>query len=156
MKNEFYVGEGEGIYKQLVCRDSLNFRDLNWLSRLTFLTDLSCHLRTLSIQMQGKENLPELDEHTHHVFETKLRLWEERMHYTFHPFFKSSLFADLRIEFATRFKNLCAFTRTIRLFSSPIAVAIDDVPTDQQMELIELQCDDSLPAALNLLRTLRM
>ena len=55
------------------------FSDPRWLARLALLTDITAHLNTLNMKLQGKDFLV-TDMYAHiTAFEVKLRLWEAQL-----------------------------------------------------------------------------
>lgn len=62
--------------------------------------------------------------------------------------FPSALFAEklrtLSSDFTRRFADFDVQNRRFELLSNPFAVDVESAPTNLQMELIELQCNDTL------------
>ena len=95
------------------------------------------------------------------AFKTKLRLWEiQIMRENLGHFpccqtmkeqvsvFPSAQFAEklglLSADFTRRFADFEAQKSRFELLSNPFAVDVESAPTNLQMELIELQCSDTL------------
>ncbi|KAM4629813.1 general transcription factor II-I repeat domain-containing protein 2-like [Polymixia lowei] len=140
-------------------------RDPLWLADLAFLVDLTDHLNTLNKRLQGKEQLvPQLYAHMK-AFRAKLRLFESQLrnfniaHFptlteikcTF-PNAKlpakmgeyASVITSLITEFSQRFQDFSVIEKEITLFAAPFSVDAEEVEESLQLELIEMQCDDSL------------
>uniref|UniRef100_A0A3B3XNZ9 DUF4371 domain-containing protein n=1 Tax=Poecilia mexicana TaxID=48701 RepID=A0A3B3XNZ9_9TELE len=143
-----------------------------WLADLAFLVDLTHHLNTLNKNLQGKEQLmPQLYAHMK-AFCVKLRLFETQLR-SFNPahfpalseiksaFPKTdlsakkekyvSVIASLVTEFNQRFQDFSDIEKQIKLFSTPFLVDAEEVEESLQLELIEMQCDDSLKSQHQLL-----
>uniref|UniRef100_A0A3B3TV26 SPIN-DOC-like zinc-finger domain-containing protein n=1 Tax=Poecilia latipinna TaxID=48699 RepID=A0A3B3TV26_9TELE len=139
-----------------------------WLADLAFLVDLTHHLNTLNKNLQGKEQLvPQLYAHMK-AFCVKLRLFETQLR-SFNPahfpalseiksaFPKTdlsakkekyvSVIASLVTEFNQRFQDFSGIEKQIKLF----LVDAEEVEESLQLELIEMQCDDSLKSQHQLL-----
>ena len=56
----------------------------------------------------------------------------------------ASVVTALRKEFASRFEGLSAYSSDFRPFTSPIHCAIDDVPGELHIEIIQLLCNKEL------------
>ncbi|GAA6073181.1 general transcription factor II-I repeat domain-containing protein 2-like [Tachysurus ichikawai] len=115
-----------------------------WLADLAFLVDLTHHLNTLNKNLQGKEQLvSHLYAHMKafcvklHLFETQLRS------------FNAAHFPAL--SEINVFKKFSVIEKQIKLFSTPFLVDAEEVEESLQLELIEMQCDDSLKSQHQLL-----
>ncbi|KAI3359992.1 hypothetical protein L3Q82_014321 [Scortum barcoo] len=142
-----------------------------WLADLAFLVDLTHHLNTLNKSLQGKEQLvPHLYAHLK-AFCVKLRLFEAQLrsfnaaHFPTLSEIKSafpkadlsakkekyvSVIASLVTEFNQRFQDFSVIEKQIKLFSTPFLVDAEEVEESLQLELIEMQCDDSLKTTTQL------
>ncbi|KAJ8391904.1 hypothetical protein AAFF_G00083750 [Aldrovandia affinis] len=136
-----------------------------WLADLAFLVDLIDHLNTLNKSLQGKEQLvTQLYAHMK-AFCVKLRLFETQLrnfnlaHFPMLSENKSafpttnlsakkekyvSVNTSLKTEFSRRFQDFSNIEKEIRLFSTPFLMNAEEVEESLQLELIEMQCDDSL------------
>ena len=151
--------------EDLSAKFTLQLRDLLWLADLAFLVDLTQYPNTLNKSLQGKDKLvPHLYAHIKafcvkpHMFETQLR----SSHATFFPALSDVMSpypntdlsaknekyayvtASLVTEFNQRFQDFSVIEKQIKLFSTPFLVDAEEVKESLQVELIEMQCDDSL------------
>ncbi|KAJ8362383.1 hypothetical protein AAFF_G00376110 [Aldrovandia affinis] len=55
-----------------------------------------------------------------------------------------SVITSLKTEFSRRFQDFSNIEKEIRLFSTPFLMNAEEVEESLQLELIEMQCDDSL------------
>ncbi|KAI7790569.1 general transcription factor II-I repeat domain-containing protein 2 [Triplophysa rosa] len=150
--------------------DQLN--DPDWLADLAFLVDLTSHLNALNKSLQGKDQLISEMYALLKSFAMKLRLFERQISDRNAVHFPSlseiiSSFSDSNIlgkmdkysivltslitEFNQRFQDFSAIDNDIKLFSTPLSVNVEEVQENVQLELIELQCDDSLRSRHQLL-----
>ncbi|XP_056123046.1 general transcription factor II-I repeat domain-containing protein 2-like [Rhinichthys klamathensis goyatoka] len=136
--------------------------DEKWLSDLSFLCDITEHLNTLNVKLQGQKQLITKMRDSVKAFQMKLRLWEGQMrqgHPSHFPIcqsvrdtvtipFPAELYVDklntLRVEFCRRFTDFERQKFNLDLFANPFAVDVDTAPEHLQMELIELQCNTHL------------
>uniref|UniRef100_UPI003590241A general transcription factor II-I repeat domain-containing protein 2-like n=1 Tax=Myxine glutinosa TaxID=7769 RepID=UPI003590241A len=140
------------------------FSDPRWLARLALLTDITAHLNTLNIKLQGKDILV-TDMYAHiTAFEVKLRLWEAQLasgQFVHFPHLAAcapddvdlgtcvSVVNSLREEFASRFAGVRVLAADFKLFTAPFDFPVEDAPASLQMELVELQCNDEMKAKAN-------
>ncbi|XP_056135376.1 general transcription factor II-I repeat domain-containing protein 2-like [Lampris incognitus] len=136
--------------------------DEKWLSDLVFMCDITEHLRSLNLKLQGRKQLiPEM-RHSVKAFELKLRLREGQMrkgNLTHFPTCQSmsatvtiplrtQVYADklntLKAEFSRRFADFESQKFNLDLFANPSAIDVDAAPEHLQLELIELQCSSAL------------
>nr|WPK86729.1 NLRC3-like protein 86 [Sebastes schlegelii] len=136
-----------------------------WLADLAFLVDLTGHLNTLNKSLQGQDQLvPQLYTHIK-AFCVKLRLFETQLrnfnvaHFPMLSEIKAafpevnlsakkgkyvSVITSLVTEFSQRFQDFSAIEKEIKLFSTPFLMDAEEVEESLQLELIQMQCDDSL------------
>lgn len=136
-----------------------------WLADLAFLVDLIGHLNTLNKSLQGKDQLvPQLYAHMK-AFRAKLCLFETQLrnfnvaHFPTLSEIKCgfpnahlsakkekyvSVLTSLKTEFSQRFQDFSTIEKEIKLFSTPFVMDAEEVEESLQLELIEMQCDDSL------------
>jgi hypothetical protein len=172
-----WLSRGKMLERVFLLRDALasflrekennfpQFEDPAWLCDLAFLVDITQHLNELNNHLQGKDVLvPDLLARVK-AFEGKLRLWEIQLQQQNCTHFSrlasispplsaclryATALADLRMEFQQRFKDVRACEKEMMLFSAPFSIDMTDVAESLQLELIELQCDDSLRSRFSL------
>ncbi|KAF6344956.1 hypothetical protein mRhiFer1_010315 [Rhinolophus ferrumequinum] len=88
--------------------------DPRWLADLAFSVDLTEHLNTLNKNLQGKDQL------------------------------KGEICVCDHTEFSQRFQGFSTIENDIKLFATPFMINAEEVQESLQLELIEMQCDDSL------------
>jgi hypothetical protein len=143
-----------------------------WLADLASLVDLTHRLNTLNKKLQGKEQLvPHLYAHLK-AFWVKLRLFETQLRGFNAAHFPAlseitsafpkadlsakkekyvSVIASLVTEFNQRLQDFSVIEKQIQLFSTSFLVDAEEVEESLQLELIEMQCDDSLQSQHQLL-----
>nr|XP_046210501.1 general transcription factor II-I repeat domain-containing protein 2-like [Oncorhynchus gorbuscha] len=144
-------------------KDAAELREQKFLCELAFLCDISSHLDALNLQLQGRGRIITDMYAAVRAFKTKLCLWENQMlqgnpcHFPCCQSIKAQIstavfpcaqFAEklsvLAAEFSRRFADFDAQKCKFELLSNPFAVDVENAPTNIQMELIELQCNDTL------------
>uniref|UniRef100_A0AAZ3S7J0 SPIN-DOC-like zinc-finger domain-containing protein n=1 Tax=Oncorhynchus tshawytscha TaxID=74940 RepID=A0AAZ3S7J0_ONCTS len=144
-------------------KDTAEPREQKFLCELAFLCDISSHLDALNLQLQGRGRIITDMYAAVRAFKTKLCLWENQMlqgnpcHFPCCQSIKAQIstavfpcaqFAEkhsvLAAEFSRRFADFDAQKCKFELLSNPFAVDVENAPTNIQMELIELQCNDTL------------
>ncbi|XP_031655934.1 general transcription factor II-I repeat domain-containing protein 2-like [Oncorhynchus kisutch] len=144
-------------------KDTAELREQKFLCELAFLCDISSHLDALNLQLQGRGRIITDMYAAVRAFKTKLCLWENQMlqgnpcHFPCCQSIKAQIstavfpcaqFAEklsvLAAEFSRRFADFDAQKCKFELLSNPFAVDVENAPTNIQMELIELQCNDTL------------
>lgn len=136
--------------------------DIEFLTELAFITDLTDHLSILNLKLQKPgQSLPQLVK-TVNSFRTKLKLFQEdssagSFHYfpscqilleecpdqcNFHPHFH--LLNSIIEQFNNRFQCFEALRNELLLFEDPMTVRIVDQKYELQDELCNLQNDLSL------------
>ncbi|XP_059819220.1 general transcription factor II-I repeat domain-containing protein 2B-like [Hypanus sabinus] len=132
---------------------------------MAFLCDITSHLNALNLQLQGRGCVITDMYAAVRAFKTKLRLWETQMqqenlsHFPCCQTMKEQVstavfprakFAEklsiLGADFTQRFADFEAQKSRFELLSNPFAADVESAPTNIQMELIELQCSDTLKA----------
>lgn len=143
-------------------REMPELSDTQWLCDFGFLCDITEHLDTLNVKMQGcKQVITEMYDSVK-AFQLKLRLWEKQMqegNLSHFPTcqavsagvtFPGDAFAAklnlLHVEFERRFSDFRKQQFQFQLFSNPFIVDVEAAPEHMQMELIELQCSSALKA----------
>ncbi|KAM4566993.1 general transcription factor II-I repeat domain-containing protein 2-like [Odontesthes bonariensis] len=144
-------------------KDTTELRDETFLCEMAFLCDITSHLNVVNLQLQGRGRVISDMYTTVKAFKTKLSLWETQMrkenlsHFSScqtmkeklsTAVFPSAQFADklntLAADFQRRFADFEAQKSSFELLSNPFAVDVESAPPQLQMELIELQCNDTL------------
>lgn len=138
--------------------------DPQWLINLGFLTDLTYELNGLNVRLQGKNKLIS-DMHTDvKAFQTKIKLFikhidEKKLDHfpnckkaveeagiNFH--LKSDKMKDVLIQiqnqFSDRFGDFEKVSSKLKIFANPFSCDIEAVPTHLQMNVIDLQSNDTL------------
>ncbi|XP_044930858.1 general transcription factor II-I repeat domain-containing protein 2 isoform X1 [Mustela putorius furo] len=131
----------------------------DWIRDLAFLVDLTMHLNTLNISLQGHSQVVTQMYDLIRAFLAKLCLWEThlaRNNLAHFPTLKSvsrnesdSLnyipkIAELKTEFQKRLSDFKVHESELTLFSSPFSVTVESVHEALQMEVIDLQCNTVL------------
>lgn len=136
-------------------------QDPTFLSDLAFMTDMTNHLNELNLKLQGKQqNIANLYGHLD-GFKNKLKLFKSTLAnniFTFFPNckehseeinnFEETSFSDhvkhietIIEEFENRFGDFKKIEGDISIFSQPLSICIDNVRSDLQLELCDLQSD---------------
>lgn len=141
-------------------KDTAELREEKFLCELAFLCDISSHLDALNLQLQGRGRIITVYSSVR-AFKTKMCLWENQMlqahfgHFPCCQTIKTQIstavcahFAEklraLGAEFSRRFGDFDVQKLRFELLSNPFAIDVEKAPTNLQMELIELQCDETL------------
>nr|XP_037846454.1 general transcription factor II-I repeat domain-containing protein 2B isoform X2 [Chlorocebus sabaeus] len=132
---------------------------IDWIRDLAFLVDMTMHLNTLNISLQGHSQIVTQMYDLIRAFLAKLCLWETHLarNYLAHfPTLKSvsrnesdglnyiPKIAELKAEFQKRLSDFKLYESELALFSSPFSTKIDSVHEELQMEVIDLQCNTVL------------
>uniref|UniRef100_A0AAZ3REG1 SPIN-DOC-like zinc-finger domain-containing protein n=1 Tax=Oncorhynchus tshawytscha TaxID=74940 RepID=A0AAZ3REG1_ONCTS len=144
-------------------KDTAELWEQKFLCELAFFCDISSQLDALNLQLQGRGRIITDMYAAVRAFKTKLCLWENQMlqgnpcHFPCCQSIKAQIstavfpcaqFAEklsvLAAEFSRRFADFDAQKCKFELLSNPFAVDVENAPTNIQMELIELQCNDTL------------
>ncbi|XP_045399130.1 general transcription factor II-I repeat domain-containing protein 2B isoform X4 [Lemur catta] len=131
----------------------------DWVRDLAFLVDMTMHLNTLNISLQGHSQIVTQMYDLIRAFLAKLCLWEThlaRNNLAHFPTLKSvsrnesdglnyiPKIVELKTEFQKRLSDFKLYESELTLFSSPFSVKIDSVREELQMEVIDLQCNTVL------------
>ncbi|XP_072891523.1 general transcription factor II-I repeat domain-containing protein 2-like [Hemitrygon akajei] len=146
-------------------KDTTELRGKKLLCEMAFLCDITSHLNALNLQLQGWGRVVTDMYAAVRAFKTKLRLWETQMqqenlsHFPCCQAMKEQVstavfprakFAEelsiLGADFTRRFADFEAQKSRFELLSNPFAADGESAPTNIQMELIVLQCSDTLKA----------
>lgn len=131
-----------------------------WIQKLAFLVDVTEHLNSLNLSLQGKDNLISDMFQIVIGFERKLELFvsEIQKGNLFHFSHLKSLgllseqfqsecvvtLCNLREKFQSSFHDFRKLEIDIALFSDPFSVNVSDVPAELKLNLIDLQLDRAL------------
>ncbi|KAM5262257.1 general transcription factor II-I repeat domain-containing protein 2B isoform 3-T3 [Hipposideros larvatus] len=133
----------------------------DWIKDLAFLVDMTMHLNTLNLSLQGHSQIVTQMYDLIRAFLVKLCLWEThlaRNNLAHFPTLKSvsrnesdglnyiPKIAELKTEFQKRLSDFKLYESELTLFSSPFSMKIESVPEVLQMEVIDLQCNTVLKA----------
>ncbi|KAJ8031811.1 General transcription factor II-I repeat domain-containing protein 2B [Holothuria leucospilota] len=149
-------------FMELKGMESPEFSDAEWITQLAFLVDITKHLCRLNVQLQGRKQLMNVI-YSHIVaFETKLGLWESHLQQGNFAHFPNlveqnpqdttafvEVVAELKKQFSKRFSDMRSKCESFKLFATPFDIHVDASPAEIQMELIELQSNDSLRSKNN-------
>uniref|UniRef100_A0A8D1E4W8 General transcription factor II-I repeat domain-containing protein 2 n=1 Tax=Sus scrofa TaxID=9823 RepID=A0A8D1E4W8_PIG len=131
----------------------------DWIKDLAFLVDMTMHLNTLNLSLQGHSQIVTQMYDLIRAFLAKLCLWEThlaRNNLAHFPTLKSVSrnesdglnyipnIVALKAEFQKRLSDFKLYERELTLFSSPFSVKIESVQEALQMEVIDLQCNTVL------------
>ena len=134
----------------------LEFDNSQFMSDFAFLTDISSHLATLNLKMQQRGQLVNaLFSHVR-AFQAKLKLFEQQLgkkdlsHFPIMAHMNCKEYApnfvkcisELKNTFSERFFDFRLQERNINFVKQPFFVEAEDTPTELQLELIDLQCDE--------------
>uniref|UniRef100_A0A8C9D9R4 General transcription factor II-I repeat domain-containing protein 2 n=1 Tax=Panthera leo TaxID=9689 RepID=A0A8C9D9R4_PANLE len=131
----------------------------DWIRDLAFLVDMTTHLNTLNMSLQGHSQVVTQMYDLIRAFLAKLCLWEThlaRNNLAHFPTLKSvsrnesdglnyiPKIVELETEFQKRLSDFKLYESELALFSSPFSVKIESVHEALQMEVIDLQCNTVL------------
>ncbi|XP_022443827.1 general transcription factor II-I repeat domain-containing protein 2 isoform X2 [Delphinapterus leucas] len=131
----------------------------DWIKDLAFLVDMTMHLNTLNISLQGHSQIVTQMYDLIRAFLAKLCLWEThlaRNNLAHFPTLKSvsrnesdglnyiPKIVELKTEFQKRLSDFKLYESELTLFSSPFSMKIESVQEALQMEVIDLQCNTVL------------
>ena len=134
----------------------LEFDDPQFMSDFAFLTDISSHLATLILKLQQRGQLVNaLFSHVR-AFQAKLKLFEQQFgkkdlsHFPIMAHMNCKEYApnfvkcisELQNTFSERFYDFRLQERNINFVTKPFFVEAEDAPTELQLELIDMQCDE--------------
>lgn len=139
--------------------------DPQWISDFAFFTDLLGYLNKLNKSIQGKDIFLDHAWAQIKAFKLKLRLFSTQIsqrnlaHFpklqtvgeltTEKVNFYARQLNRLVNEFNRRFEDFRKIETDLQIFSSPFAVNCEEVAANYQLEIIELQCDETLKQLFN-------
>ena len=159
----FELREEICLFMESKGKDTTELRDETFLCEMAFLCNITNHLNVMNLHLQGRGRVISDMYSTVQAFNTKLSLWETQMrkeNLSHFPscqtmkerlstaVFPSTQFADklniLAADFRRRFADFEAQKCRFQLLGTPFAIDVESAPPNLQMELIELQCNDTL------------
>ncbi|XP_029647131.1 general transcription factor II-I repeat domain-containing protein 2-like [Octopus sinensis] len=121
LRTEIEIFLNEKNHSQVLLKDS------EWLWKLAFSADLTMHLNDFNLRIQGETSLI-CDLYS------KVKAFRKKL----------ILFETLKQQFEERFSDLDACSSKLRIFENPFNSVIGDLPSELQMEVIDLQSNDIL------------
>ncbi|XP_060863093.1 general transcription factor II-I repeat domain-containing protein 2B-like [Metopolophium dirhodum] len=123
-----------------------------WVLNLAFLTDITTLLNELNTKLQVKLKLLHKhinEKHLDHFVccKTVLESTKSTLNWETTKINFLNIIENLQNEFSIRFSDFYVQENKIKLFQNPFSVDIDDVESNLQMEVIELQNNDILKNA---------
>ncbi|XP_029654144.1 general transcription factor II-I repeat domain-containing protein 2-like [Octopus sinensis] len=136
--------------------------DLAWLSKLSFLVDVTTHMNELNLKLQEKENLICDFYRIIKAFRQKLMLFGSQLgvrqfsHFScFKSFceancneiditFQIGIIKELKHHFLHKFSELDKIESDIILFENPFSCNVENVQHELQLEVIDLQSNEQL------------
>ena len=133
-----------------------------WVSKLSFLVDITSHINDFNLKLQGKENLICDLYRIVNGFRRKLVLFESQLevkNLSHFPClkqfcaasarkvnleFSKKIISDLKQNFSERFSDLDKIEDDVLLFQNPFSCNPSDMPSQLQLELIDLQANGLL------------
>lgn len=139
----------------------VKFQDPEFLLQLAFLTDLTNHLNSLNLSLQGRNQTVSDLIGIINGFRNKLKVFKhalENKNLTHFPSCQqlaeefednenieflscSSQIQQVIDEFNARFEEMSSLKSSILLYNNPLGATIEDQPPDLQLELCDLQAD---------------
>ncbi|XP_023808973.1 general transcription factor II-I repeat domain-containing protein 2B-like [Oryzias latipes] len=147
-KRCFELREEICLFMESKGKDTTELRDEKFQCEFAFLCDIMNHLDALNLQLQGRVHVITDMYNAVRAFRTKLGFWESQMqqgnlaHLLSCQVIKEQT-ATAVMPFARRFANFEAQKCRFELFSNPFAFDVNNAPSNLQMELIELQCNNT-------------
>jgi len=138
------------------------FTDDEWLWKLAFAADIVGYLNELNLKLQGKTvlicdtySIIKSYRQRFALFETQVTLqnfdhfrcckkFELSAKTPFPKDFATDVLSELNLQLQQRFSDLDANAKEISVFQNPFSCAIEDLPPELQMEVIDLQNDEML------------
>ena len=143
----------------------LEFQSSEWVQDLAFMVDVTEKLNELNTKLQGRDKL--VTQYYDHIcaFKMSLSLWETQLasgdavHFASLKSMCAGRTAQQRVrdmkrykdkiaalmqEFEQRFQIFGELEKDFKVFSSPFTANASDLPSNIQLEIIEVQCDSNL------------
>lgn len=154
----FELRDEIGLFLEMHDKPVPELKNEEWVSALAFLADLCEHLNVLNMSLQGKnEIITDLFGRVN-AFKIKLSLWESQLRdkntchfprltlvYETVPLQKFEVFAqvlkELSVEFQCRFQEMEKIRQLLHIFATPMSADYNNVSSEYQLEIIDLQND---------------
>ena len=78
LERVYALSEEISMFLEIKGQDNSHFQDPQWIGKLAFLVDITTHMNTLNLELQGKDKLVFKIFGQITAFERKLRLWESQ------------------------------------------------------------------------------
>ena len=138
---------------------------LEWAQDVAFAMDIADHLNNLNRMLQGHNKVVTQYYDNRQAFRYKLALWEKQLSnnspahlpYLKDPYNAGTAedlgqhkekISNLFQQFEWHFLVFDEFETEFKIICSPLSVTPSHVPTDMQLETIDLQCDSNLKEKL--------
>lgn len=133
-----------------------------WLWKLAFATDIVGYLNEFNLKLQGNTvlicemySIVKSYRQKFSLFETQITLnkfdhfpcckkFQTIAKSPFPKKFAADIFFKLKLQLEQRFSDLDANAKEISIFQNPFECTIDELPSELQLEVIDLQNDDTL------------
>lgn len=163
----FHLRKEIGNFMEMKGKPVEELNNKQWIIDLGFLTDLTLELNQLNKRLQGKCKLI-CDMYSDvKSFEIKLKLFikhiDERKldhfpnckkaveeagdNFEWQNITMKNILTHLQNEFLNRFTDFKKISLSMEIFQNPFTVDIDDVPSNLQMNIIDLQSNTTLKTA---------
>lgn len=143
-------------------KDVSYFEDIQWINDLAFLVDITKYLSDLNLKLQGKDLLANQQFENIQAFTKKIDLLQTQMrtknivHFTTLSTIDAatinyskyaSLLDNLKNEFDERFLDFKNHEPVMAIFANPFAIDVNTTDAKFQLELIDVQSNNSLKTA---------
>lgn len=154
------------LFTDMVDHDVPELHDHKWLCNLSFFSDLTDHLSTLNVVLQGKcrtiidylQSIREfqlkidllgtqLEENDFSHFQKLMSVLTNEVNVDRNRYKK--IVQDLREDFSTRFQDLYKLEEYFDIVTPPFSVDVTKVPENLQLELMNLKIDQVLERKFN-------
>ena len=154
------------LFTDMVDHHVTELHDHRWLCNSAFFSDLTDHLSTLNVVLQGKGRTiidylrsirkfqlkidllgTQLEENDFSHFQKLNSLLTDEVHFDKNRYKK--IVQDLREDFSTRFQDVYKFEELFDAVTSPFSVDVTKVPENLKLELQNLKVDQVLKSKWN-------
>lgn len=161
LKRFFELREEIEQFMETKGREVEEFKSPEWVRDLAFMVDITQHLNSLNKMMQGRRKVVTQFYEGVCAFNLKLSLWVTQLsngdtsHFPLLTALRATehnadlnqykdKITELLQEFERRFQDFIKLEKEFAFFRSPFTVNASDMPTDIQLEIIDLQCDSGM------------